>query len=323
MDDAGSQDAIGRQLPADPATIPPGPVAEAGLAGPTDAAAGGDPGLRVTLRWFADSTYQDAFWPERQYENACDRIALRAFLPPTGSRLLEAGAGFGRLADEYDGYGAVVLLDASEALLTAAAERVGDDPRFSLVRGDMFRLPFPDASFDAAVCIRVVHHFEDPRPAITELARVLRPGGVLVLESTCKRNIRAILAYLLRRQSWSPFARGTHRDDPVYLLPDWVRRRRRGSAGAAAQRPQRELWKGPATAFEHAPQDLRLWLRAAGFRIEGTRSVGVLRLPAVTRHVPLRLLTTLERVLQRVLAPITAGPSIIYRAVRVQRRTDR
>jgi hypothetical protein len=49
----------------------------------------------------------------------------------------------------------------------------------------------------------------------------------------------------------------------------------------------------------------------------------VLRLPAVTRHVPLGLLTALERVLQRVLAPVTAGPSLFFSAVRVQRRPDR
>ena len=73
----------------------------------------GDSGLETTLLAFADLAYRDAFWPQRRYEDACDRIALRAFLPRAGGRLIEVGAGFGRLVDEYAGYREVVLLDPS------------------------------------------------------------------------------------------------------------------------------------------------------------------------------------------------------------------
>jgi SAM-dependent methyltransferase len=277
-----------------------------------------DPGLGATLLAFSDLTYRDAFWPKRRYEDRCDRIALRAFLPRSGGRLIEVGAGFGRLAGEYAGYREVVLLDASEALLQAARARLGVDPRFTVVSGDAFRLPFPDASFDAAVCIRVLHHFEDPRPAIREMSRVVRPGGVLVLESANKRNIKAVAAYWLRRQAWSPFARGSRRYVGVRLLPEPLLREvrpRRAERPAAAE--PGVTW-GAQVTYLHSPRDLATWVRAAGFEGRGQRSVGLFRLPILTSHAPLGLLVALERLQQVALAPITAGPSVFLKAVRMQ-----
>jgi SAM-dependent methyltransferase len=275
-----------------------------------------DPLLHKTQRSFADLSYRDAFWPVRAYEDGSDRLALHALLPPSGERLIEVGAGFGRLADEYRGYRDVVLLDASEALLEAARERLAGDARYRMVSGDAFKLPFPDASFDTAVCVRVIHHFEDPQPAIRELARVLRPGGVLVLESANKRDLKAIAAYLLRRQAWSPFARGSARNAGVTFLPDTVRSGRRAAAtppGAGGTKPD---WHSPGADFDHAPADLRTWVRLAGMRIEAARTVSIFRLPALSRRVPPRVLLALERRLQAPLAYITPGPSLFLRAVR-------
>jgi ubiquinone/menaquinone biosynthesis C-methylase UbiE len=263
---------------------------------------------------YGDLRYRDSFWPSRAYEDRCDRMALEAFLPRTGDRLIEVGAGFGRLADEYSGYREVVLLDRSGVQLAAARERIGDDPRYVTVEGDAFHLPFPDASFDAAVCVRVIHHFDDPRAAIAEMARVLRPGGVLILESSNKRNLKAIALYLLRRQRESPFGPGSQRATDASFVPRRVRMRRRSRA-ASDPAGSNGRWSA-TTDVDHAPSDLRRWLQAVGFRIEATRSVSLFRLPAVTRRVPLKVLTALERALQSLLAPVTPGPSIFVRAIR-------
>jgi hypothetical protein len=48
-----------------------------------------------------DLSYRDEFWASRDYEDRCDRLALRALLPASGGHLLDLGAGFGRLVDEY------------------------------------------------------------------------------------------------------------------------------------------------------------------------------------------------------------------------------
>ena len=132
--------------------------------------------------------------------------AIRALLPPKGGRLVEVGAGFGRLADEYAGYGEVVLFDSSDG----AARRRPRAPRrptrgSEFVLGDAHALPFADASFDAVVCVRVAHHFADPGRVFREFARILRPGGILVLEFANKRHLKSIVKYALGRQRWSPF----------------------------------------------------------------------------------------------------------------------
>jgi SAM-dependent methyltransferase len=279
-----------------------------------------DPELDATLAAFTNLDYRDRFWPGRAYEDQCDRIALRALLPPAADRLVEVGAGFGRLADEYRGWRQIVLLDPSEAMLDGARERLGHDPRISIVLGEAQRLPFADGAVDALVCVRVVHHFQDPRPAFAEFARVLRPGGVLVLEAANKRNLKSILAYLARRHRRSPFARGSEPYHDVTLIPRLGGKEASASEDAgvavceeATSTPTR--WSS-TTSYVHAPADVRAWLRRAGFSVDATRSAGLLRPAVLTRHVPAAILVRLEHILQPGLATIAPGPSLYVRATR-------
>ena len=281
-----------------------------------------DPELAETLVAFANLDYRDKFWPGRPYEDQCDRIALRALLPRDGDRLIEVGAGFGRLADEYGGYREVVLLDPSDVLIGSAQERLGADSRLTFQAGVAQHLPFPDDSFDAVVCVRVLHHFGDPRPAIAEFARVLQPGGVLVVEVANKRNLKAILAWLTRRRRTSPLRRGSQPYADISLVPQ------RGVSGPTRNAPTRssegrppDRWSS-STSYLHAPKDVRTWLADAGLAVERTRSVALLRPPILTGHLPIRLLVGLERLLQPGLAAVMPGPSMFLSAVRRRDRED-
>ena len=74
---------------------------------------------------YEGSHYRDEFWvAERAYEDAAERHALRALLPPRGRRLLEIGAGYGRLADLYGGYDEVYLLDYARTQMEQAREHM-------------------------------------------------------------------------------------------------------------------------------------------------------------------------------------------------------
>jgi ubiquinone/menaquinone biosynthesis C-methylase UbiE len=234
------------------------------------------------LATYEDLGYRDVFWAARAYEDACDRIALRALLPARGTRLIEVGAGFGRLTGEYAGYDRVVLLDSSEVHVRAANEALSGNPRFEIHLGDALALPFPDAIFEVAVCVRVLHHFNDPRPLIAELGRIVRPGGVLVLEFANKRNLKSIARRLLRRQSWSPFA-----------------------SGSVAYKPHH---------YDHAPVSVRRALQAAGFSIERMRAASLFRVPSLSRRVSPNFLARVEAPLQEPLGSITPGPSVFLLA---------
>ncbi|MGC8634186.1 MAG: class I SAM-dependent methyltransferase [Candidatus Limnocylindrales bacterium] len=231
---------------------------------------------------YDDLRYRDVFWAAREYEDRCDRIAIRALLPPRGRALLEVGAGYGRLADEYDGYREVVLLDASEAHVAAARDEFRGHPRIRVEQGDAYALPFTDGSFDVVVCVRVVHHLEHPGAVFAEFARVLRPGGVLVLEFANKRNLKAILTHALGRQDWSPFTTDPHEYLPLH--------------------------------FDRHPLEVRRLLRKAGLRVEATRAVSLFRLSMLRGRVPADWLAALEAPLQGPLGSVTPGPSVYVRA---------
>lgn len=155
---------------------------------------------------YEGSDYQARFWQGqgREYEDQVERIALRRFMPPSGDTLIEIGAGFGRLADEYTGYDRVVLFDYSRSLLREAQAHL-DDPRYIYVAGNWYNMPFVDSLFDTMVQIRTLHHAADARSLFNELARIARPDGDYVLEFANKHNLKAMARYWGKKQDWSPF----------------------------------------------------------------------------------------------------------------------
>jgi SAM-dependent methyltransferase len=76
--------------------------------------------------------------------------------------------------------GAVVGVDGSQAMIEAARRRHGGVEGLSFEVADAGDLPFDDATFDACRIDRVLQHIADPAPVVREMARVLRPEGVLV-----------------------------------------------------------------------------------------------------------------------------------------------
>ena len=158
---------------------------------------------------YEGSDYRTRFWEGegRDYEDLVERIALRRLLPPQGERILEVGAGFGRLTDMLGGYRQVVLLDYSRSLLREARDRLGDSDKYLYVAADAYHLPFAAGVFDAATMVRVLHHMADAPAALGQIRQTMRKGGTFVLEYANKQNLKSIGRWLLRRQDWSPFGR--------------------------------------------------------------------------------------------------------------------
>jgi SAM-dependent methyltransferase len=93
---------------------------------------------------------------------------------------LDAGCGTGSLAFALAPYvGEVVAADTREEYLEAARAIAPANVRF--VEGDVTALPFGYATFDIAGCLRLLHHVRRPELAVSELARVTRPGGRLLI----------------------------------------------------------------------------------------------------------------------------------------------
>ncbi len=97
-----------------------------------------------------------------------------------GGAVLEVAPGPGRLAIEIAkrGVARVAGLDISESFVRIARENARcEGVAIEFTRGDAAHMPYPDASFDAVVCVAAFKNFADPVGAIDEMFRVLRPGG--------------------------------------------------------------------------------------------------------------------------------------------------
>ncbi len=229
---------------------------------------------------YEGSDYRTRFWQNanRAYEDAVERLVLRRLLPRRGKRLIEFGAGFGRLADLYDGYDAVVLLDYSRSLLGEAMQRWGDDPRFTFVVADIYRLPFAPAAFDAATMVRVIHHIADVPAALAQIHRALAQGATFVLEFANKRHLKALLRYVLRRQTWNPC-----HQQPVEFVK---------------------------LNFDFHPAWMSQRVREAGFQVRRQVAASHLRADFVKRWMPLAWMVRADALLQRVASFVPLAPSV-------------
>ncbi len=98
-----------------------------------------------------------------------------------GRRLLDVAGGNGYWAGQAARRGArAVCLDLARRKLTFGA-RLSSHP--GLVEGDALALPFADGTFDVVMSVCAIEHFDDGPAALAEMARVLRPGGDLVMSA--------------------------------------------------------------------------------------------------------------------------------------------
>ena len=180
---------------------------------------------------YEGSAYRTEFWGQgRDYEDAVERVALRHLLPPMGHRLIDIGGGYGRLFPLYSGYDEVVLFDYALSQLQQGRELWGEGgseekPHYTYVAGDFYSFPFAPGLFDTVVMVRTLHHAADAPAVLQGVSRIVAPAGAFVLEFANKRNLKAILRFLVRRQEWSPFDR-----EPVEFVelnfdfhPAWIR----------------------------------------------------------------------------------------------------
>jgi len=121
-----------------------------------------------------------------------------------GNRLLDAGCGIGFFSEVARRQGAeVVSLDFSPAALRVYRKRGGGDGR--LLAGSVEDLPFADGSFSFAMAIDVIEHLYHPEKLLSEMFRVLKPGGRAIVETDndatyfTKRGFRRVNHWLESR----------------------------------------------------------------------------------------------------------------------------
>ena len=230
--------------------------------------------------------YKKIFWEDadRRYEDLADRLAIRKLLPEHMETFVDIAGGYGRLADEYLPRAAsATLFDYSKTELAQAREIYGD--RLQTKAGDIYSLPFKDNSFDALMMVRATHHFADMQKVSDQLFRILRPGGVAVIEVANKRTLPKMFRYWTKKSDINPFTL-----EPACL---------------------KDL--NADGFYNYHPKYMEMIFRQSGFQIEKVLSVSNFRSAKLKRIFGTKNLVRLEKAAQGALAPIRFAPSIYYR----------
>lgn len=186
---------------------------------------------------FRTGAYVDCFHPEDTsnpfralyQQKRVEVIALAGAIlgDRTDARVLDLGGGMGRIAVPLAATYDVVLCDLSDSMLElareAALKAAGADEsmRLRTQQVDASKpLPYADASFDLIVCLDLLVHLPDPQAAVMEAARVLKPGGAIIIDNSNSIPLWALFypSYVGRNPArWL----GTFRAGGV--LPQWAK----------------------------------------------------------------------------------------------------
>lgn len=230
--------------------------------------------------------YKKEFWEDvdREYEDQADRMAIRKLLPKRMEKFADIGGGYGRLANEYlKRAHKVCLFDYSKTELKQAKDIYGD--KIETKAGDIYKLPFKDNELDGLMMVRVTHHLKHLDKAIAELYRVLKPGGVAVIEVANKRTLPKMARFLTGRSKVNPF------DKKVANY--------------------KEISKDGF--YNYHPKYVEEIFDRAGFKTEKVLSVSNFRSNTLKKVLGTNNLVKLENSAQQTLAPIRFAPSIYYK----------
>lgn len=230
------------------------------------------------------------YWQERQYENLADQMALKRLLKLVSEKksLIDIGAGFGRLTSVYvSQFGKCVLVDPSARMLKEAKTKF-KRKNIKFIKSYVEKLPFKKETFDVTLFIRIIHHLKSPPRALKEAARVLKPGGFLVLEYANKLHTKSALKALVKLDlkyliDQTPFEVGPKRKDCIPFL-------------------------------NFHPGYIKNLLKKNGFKIIKALSVSNFRNSVCKKILPLRVLLGWEKITQVLRPPLFAGPSIFILA---------
>ncbi len=199
-------------------------------------------------------------------------------------KFADIGGGYGRLANEYlKRARKVYIFDYSKTELKQAKEIYGD--KIETKVGDIYKLPFKDNELDGLMMVRVTHHLKDMRKAISELYRVLKPGGVAVIEVANKRTLPKMVRFAVGKSKVNPFDKKVANYKEI------------SSDGF----------------YNYHPKYVEEIFEGVGFNCEKVLSVSNFRSKTLKKIFKTNNLVKMENTAQQLLAPVRFAPSIYYK----------
>jgi SAM-dependent methyltransferase len=226
-----------------------------------------------------------AFWANREYEHESEILAIERLL---GERRVDTavdiGGGFGRLVACLSRFARkVIVVEPSEV----QRKLIGSFAPDAIVKsGNAADTGLPVKSCDLVVMVRVAHHLPNLEDTIAEIYKILKPGGLLVLEFANANHFKSRLRHYARLRA----------------VP-------RESVKVNAQEIEIPF-------VNHHPAAVKKLLQVEGFTVLKQLSVSNYRSSFLKKLLPISTLLAWERVTQRPLAYMHFGPSVFILAKR-------
>lgn len=240
-----------------------------------------------------------SYWESREYEHKAEVAALKTLISeiPRIRVICEIGAGYGRLLSTYAHRARKIMLVDPSAKLLKLARQKHQDRKFTYVHSSVENLKSKvrTNSSDVVVLVRVIHHLKDLDKAFSQISRITKKKGYLILEYPNKRHIKEMIIQFIRGNITFP----------LDIFPKDLR--------------SRKSIKSKTLPFmNYHPDYIKEKLNQYGYKTVRTLSVSNFRYAWFKKHLPLSLILSMEAVLQKTLARTSFGPSIFLLAKKVK-----
>jgi 2-polyprenyl-6-hydroxyphenyl methylase/3-demethylubiquinone-9 3-methyltransferase len=187
-----------------------------------------------------------------------------------GSHVLDLGCAGGFMAEAMSARGASVtgIDPAADAIAAARAHADATGLRIAYDVGVGEALPYPDAGFDAVVCVDVLEHVADLHKVLAEVARTLRTGGLFLFDTINRNPLARLATITVAEDLLRLLPRGTH-DPAMFIKPHELRRALQGAG----------LVPGPVTGLGPRGLNRRLDLTFGPLPLTAVLYMGIARKP--------------------------------------------
>lgn len=237
-----------------------------------------------------------SYWKSREYEHKSEFLAIRNLISKISNigKVIEIGAGYGRLLPSYLFRAKKVLLtDPSAKLISKADRRYSKYKNVEILQSKLQSLDGRKdlGKFDLCLMVRVLHHIADINKAFAIINRLLTKRGYFILEFPNKSHAKASIRHILTGDLTYP----------INIFPIDIR-------------SKKSVKKGTLPFINYHPYQIIEKLKEHDFEVIEVRSVSNIRSSFLKRLFPINTLIDLERLLQIPFAKINFGPSIFILA---------
>lgn len=233
-----------------------------------------------------DTINYERYWDSRTYEHLAEVSVIKNMLSGMHVRdAVDIGGGYGRLSVILDQFANnTILLESSQQQLDIARDFLNEYSHITLTKNITPTLDLGDASMDIALMVRVMHQYSEPKEVLKEVYRILKPGGVFVLEFANQTHLKNRILSILsgRSLSFEPVSVSTQDDNAIPFV-------------------------------NHHPKTVLELVESIGFSVESKQSVSLFRSKVIKSIFAPELLSVADQIARPFVSAFDCGPSVFLK----------